>query len=115
MEVPGVGLSALQFTQSADFFSAMNKVAEGAYDKMRYAIAILCLPKGEKYDEQKMFERAELFEDLPMSVVWEVFFFIQHSLERSVVHTLNSFSRAAKGKWQRRKAAWLRGDGMAHS
>lgn len=113
MQVPGVGLSALQFTQSADFFSAMGKLADGSYDKMRYAIAILCLPKGEKYDEQKMFDRAEMFEDLPMSVVWEVFFFIQNSLEQSALRTLNSFSRAVRARQHPKKAGWLRGAGTA--
>ena len=115
MDVPGVDLSALRFTQSADFFSHMDKLADGAYDKMRYAIAILCLPKREKYDEQRMFDRAEKFEDLPMDVVWEVFFFINNSLTRSLMHTLNSFSAGLRVRQPQKKAGWLRGAGTVRS
>lgn len=38
--------------------------------------AIFLRPKGEKYDENEALKRIEIFKTLPMSVIWELFFFL---------------------------------------
>lgn len=72
--IPGVELTALEFTEVADLQLAADYPLENA-EKI---IAILCRPqrdgKIEAYNEQRCMKRAQSFESLPMSVVWEVFF-----------------------------------------
>ena len=49
------------------------------YLALPYQIAILCRPKGEEYDDKKTASRAKLFKKLPMSIVWNIaFFLIRH-------------------------------------
>lgn len=62
------------FTESADLLLAGMNLKENKLEYAANIVAILCRKEGEKYDERKMLERAEIFKELPMSVVWNVFF-----------------------------------------
>jgi len=44
-----------------------------------YILAILCKPHGEKYNDQKVSERATEFETLPMNLLWSICFFLTSS------------------------------------
>jgi len=96
-KLPGAFLGFAQFAQSSDMLVAATDLSTGSYDRMKEFIAILVYPEGDKYDEQKMLKMAESFEDLPMSVVWEVYFFIIRSLVRSGSRIL-SYSREVMEK-----------------
>lgn len=69
-------LETICFTESADLQLACTKTGKGNYKLMGNIISILCRPKGEKYNEQTAIERAKEFQNLPMSIVWEVFFYL---------------------------------------
>jgi len=77
--VPFCSESAEVFTESADLMIAAKKVANNQYDYVKNIVSILCRKKDEIYDENVMLARADLFENLPMSVVWRVFFYIMNA------------------------------------
>lgn len=113
--LPGVKLTAVQYAQSADLMARLVEMDRGGWALMANVISILCLPKGEKYDEQTSLKRADVFEDLPMSVVWEVYFFIYRSLTRlsvSILHSLMEAVEAEKGRKRQRRPVFRRGAGM---
>ena len=58
------------------------------YKVLPYQIAILCRPKGEEYDDQKVAERAELFKNLTMDIVWSVAFFLMRRKLKSLKDSL---------------------------
>ena len=72
---PFANVSALEFAEVADMEIHSRKLENGKYEAAANIVAILCRPIGEDYDEQKALERAETFFDLPMNIVWEVFFY----------------------------------------
>ena len=63
-----------------------------------YQIAMLCRQKGEDYNDQKVKERAEVFKELPMDVVWQIAFFLIRQKLKSLKHLLQSLEevRAVK-------------------
>jgi hypothetical protein len=72
---------------------------------MNYFTAIYLRPEGEMYDEQKVADRAKVFEKLTMDVYWEVFFCIHRLSFRHFSDTLESFIPA---KTQRSRLLALR-------
>lgn len=73
VDVPMVDVTALEFTESADMLSAVSSLQKDI-SKLATLVAILCRPQGEAYDEQTTIQRTKEFQDLPMDVVWSVFF-----------------------------------------
>ena len=63
-----------------------------------YQIAMLCRLKDEDYNDQKVKERAEVFKELPMDVVWQIAFFLIRQKLKSLKHLLQSLEevRAVK-------------------
>ena len=68
--------------------------ADNNYKALPYQIAILCRPKGEAYDDQKVSARAELFQELPMNIVWSIAFFLMRRRLKSLKATLQSLKAA---------------------
>ena len=69
----GEVVEAMQIQEMSQQFIDNNYLA------LPYQIAILCRLKGEEYDDQNTIERAKLFQKLPMSIVWNIaFFLIRH-------------------------------------
>ena len=65
--------------ETDDILKAAHDMDGGRLDVAANIVSILCRPKAEdgkveKYDEARSLERAQTFLDLPMSIVWEVFF-----------------------------------------
>ena len=67
---------------------------ENNFKVLPYQIAMLCRPKGEDYNDQKVKERAEVFKELPMDVVWQVAFFLIRQKQNSLKHLLQSLEEA---------------------
>lgn len=62
---------------SAEEWAESNDLRIASTNPMEYAhliLAILCRPKGEKYNERVARERAEKFKDLSCSIAFDVFF-----------------------------------------
>jgi len=74
-EIPGRWMDTVEFTESADLLMTSKKLEEGLTMVAPKLIAILCRPKGEKYDEATILARAEKFTALGMDIAWKVLFF----------------------------------------
>jgi hypothetical protein len=72
--MPGVNISALEFTETTDLVNAGNEIENGQFGFAANVISILCRKKNEAYNEQACKERAKEFQDLGMNIVLEVFF-----------------------------------------
>ena len=75
--------TAIEFAESSDLEIFSKELAGGKYARMANVISILCRPKVkgliQKYHEATSLKRAAQLKDLPMSIVWEVFFYaIKH-------------------------------------
>jgi hypothetical protein len=90
--VPMYDLKLIQFTESSDFLGLIGK--EG-YKFAPFILATLCLKKGEKWSEDLVLSRAKEFEELPMSTVWDVFFYLISSVHTLKKDSLISFHQAA--------------------
>ena len=66
--------TAIEFAESADLELFSKELEGGKFERAANIIAILCRPKGEPYNESICLMRAEYFAELPMNIVWEVFF-----------------------------------------
>ena len=67
---------------------------ENNFKVLPYQIAMLCRRKGEDYNDQIVKERAEVFKELPMDVVWQVAFFLIKQKQKSLKHLLQSLEEA---------------------
>lgn len=86
--------TAIEFAESSDLEIFANDLAGGKYSRMANIISIMCRPKVkgliEQYDEQVSLKRAKKFKELPMSIVWEVFFYVLKHTGLSNSYTLMS-------------------------
>lgn len=79
---PMANVEMIEFAECADLESRAQSLAGGKFEVAANIISILCRPKVERdgqmvierYDEDTCLKRAELFAELPMDIVWEVFF-----------------------------------------
>jgi len=73
---------AMTFAEEADIMSSLEGI-NGA-GGIAQLCAVMCREEGENYDEEKAIERAERFKNLPMTIVWEVFFYTIRQLNLSL-------------------------------
>lgn len=73
-ERPFSECEAIEFAESTDLRIKASKTEQGQYKYSAEMIAILCRPKGEKYDEDTCLARVDKILDLTMDNVFEVFF-----------------------------------------
>ena len=111
---PMAGEEAVTFIESADLELAARKIMAGRFDYAANVIAIICRPKGEKYDEGRAIERAKAFRKLPMSIYWRVFFWLMKLKEKLQEHILtSSMAEVSKLRSARKSQGSVNGDGMA--
>ena len=67
---------------------------ENNFKVLPYQIAMLCRRKGEDYNDQIVKERAEVFKELTMDVVWQVAFFLIKQKQKSLKRLLQSLEEA---------------------
>jgi hypothetical protein len=53
----------------------LKELQKGRFDVIADQMAILCRPEGEVYNPSKVNERAKIFQNLTMDIVWEFVFF----------------------------------------
>ena len=96
--------SALTFTEAADLEIYFSKMQKGKIEGMANIISILCRPEGEEYNEEKSLARAEGFMTLPMTVVWEVFFFLTECIE-AIEPYMETYSHHLEQKLRKQQSA----------
>ena len=67
---------------------------ENNFKVLPYQIAMLCRRKGEDYNDQIIKERAEVFKELTMDIVWQVAFFLIKQKQKSLKRLLQSLEEA---------------------
>jgi hypothetical protein len=73
---PMTGEKIMTFSEASDIEIALNEWAEKGIDAMAQICAVYLRKKGEVHSDELVIQRTETFKELPMSVVWEVFFCI---------------------------------------
>lgn len=99
-EKPMANTSALEFAEVADLEIVAKEMQGGKYEVAANIVAILCRPLGEAYDEAEALERAKEFVNLPMHIIWEVFFYTLRlstlSRQRALIYLLKDHLKAEK-------------------
>ena len=76
VEIPFAKETAVSFTESSDLRSAIKKFSDGGqFHFAANIVSILCRKKDEKYNKTLMRLRAGEFKDIPMNIVFSVFFY----------------------------------------
>ena len=70
--VPMYGVTTLELTEASDIDTVGRKNNHWEYTSL--IIAYLCRPDGESLDIEKVKERAEWFNNLPVSIAWSVYY-----------------------------------------
>ena len=70
-------MTVIEFMESAQFQAKMKEVSNGNVKSMIEVCAVLLKKKGEQYSSIVYNRNRQKFQDLPMSVVANVAFFLQ--------------------------------------
>jgi len=100
-EIPMAREKAITFAEASDIEVALRDMAEGAANRIPMLIAIYCRPDGEEYDESKVMARADKFQELPMDIVWAVFFYMYVRLSKLLKST-HRYSKSMERRIQQR-------------
>ena len=87
-ELPGLDMTAKSFVEAGNLLSEFAKSRRDGFRRLPYLVAAVVGVDGENYDEIKILRRAEAFRDLPMPIVWEVFFSLLALLRQHLSATL---------------------------
>lgn len=88
--------TALEFTEIADLQSYSNNLPGGMFETAPLMTAIMCRKKSdiiEPYIEEVSMSRAEMFKELNMDIVWQVFFCLARCtnlFDRHILHYMKA-------------------------
>lgn len=90
-EIPMYNSTFGQWTDSLDLTNLLAKQLQGGIiEVLPNLISVLCLRFGESYEEEKMLDRAKIFEEIPYDIAREVFFCITRVFRGSETYMLTS-------------------------
>lgn len=90
-------------TEAGDVLQLVGELKEKGVEMMNVFCAIYMKETPDEfYDEKKIAKRSELFEDLPMHVVWDVFFCMYYSLCSYAISTKISLEKVGKAEQLKR-------------
>jgi hypothetical protein len=102
------GQPAKNCTEAANLVARLQDMKESGLELLSYICALYLKPDpNAPYDEKEVVERAKVFQELPMSVAWEVFFCIYFSFFKSLLSTLAFLAKETRSEKVRRKASTL--------
>ena len=78
------------FAEAADIEIALHDIAEKGIDGLAQLCAVYLRKKGEAHSDELVLQRMEMFKELPMTAVWEVFFCIMRLMRLLGEDTLSS-------------------------
>lgn len=88
--------------ESNNLIQLISEMKHEGIDKMRYICAMYLNEKGKRgYDAEVIEKRANLFRELPMTIVWDVFFFIYSSLSSYMIATVIPSLKEERSKAKR--------------
>jgi YHS domain-containing protein len=98
-EIPMHKEPSKHVTEAGNVLQIVGDLKEKGIEKMNVFCAIyLKESKDEFYDEKSIARRADLFQDLPMNVVWDVFFCMYFSLCSYAINSRASLERPGASK-----------------
>jgi hypothetical protein len=101
---------AVDFIESSNILSVIADMKQEGIKHLPLFIACYCRPEGEAFNEKLVHERAKAFNQLPMSVAWEVFFCIQRHTILFTTNILRFTTRQARRLRMRlRVRGWIAG------
>lgn len=75
LDTPMAKEPIVSFTEASSIVTTWQKLSESGAEYASMIPAIYLRKKGEKYSEELVMKRKELFKDLTMDVVWSLFFY----------------------------------------
>ena len=93
-DIPLANEPVITYSEASDLFKGM-KISRDDVNRLALFMAIYCRKKGAEYDERKAIERQDLFMEVPMSIVWMVFFYTVRRLTDSLM-IIKLFGRLPK-------------------
>jgi hypothetical protein len=90
-DVPLAREPIITYSEASDIFRGM-KVSKEDVKRLALFMSIYCRKKGEKYNEQTALEREPIMMQVPMSIVWSVFFYTIQLLP-NYTHSIQLFGR----------------------
>ena len=84
-QLPFYGMEAISFTEMADLQLAVTDLQSGGLKAASMLVAVATRSAGKSYDEKEAIRLSKEFEQLPMSIFWQVFF----SFNQALVNCLN--------------------------
>jgi hypothetical protein len=90
------GQDAKRFVEASNLLALYSRMTKDGLKVARMFVAAVVREHGEgDFDEVRVARRAERFVDLPMAIVWEVFFCTSELLLRHMSDTLDYLQREA--------------------
>lgn len=78
---PFCNVTTLEFTEVSDIDKNSAKMEGRIFEFASLIIAILCRPKNEKLNIRKVEEQSKKFDDLPCTILWEVYYLLYSTHE----------------------------------
>jgi hypothetical protein len=95
-DVPMAGEDVVTFSEGADIELAIRSLAQEGLEKFPMFMAVYCRKEGEKYSEDVVMSREELFLKTPMDAVWSLFFYTEELTLTSTLTILQSLNRVSQ-------------------
>jgi hypothetical protein len=87
------GQRARRFTEASNLLKIYSQLGRDGIKVMgQFVAAVVNEKESEQWSEERVIARGEAFKDLPMDVVWEVFFCTSALLYKQLKTTLNSLT-----------------------
>jgi hypothetical protein len=84
------GQRARRFTEASNLLKVYSQLGrQGLTIMAQFVASVVNDNEGEEWSETRIIARGEAFKDLPMDIVWEVFFCISELLYKRLSDTLN--------------------------
>jgi hypothetical protein len=84
------GQRARRFTEASNLLKVYSQLGrQGLTIMAQFVASVVNEKEGEEWSETRIIARGEAFKDLPMDIVWEVFFCISGHLYRQLSDTIN--------------------------
>lgn len=96
LTVVGVDMGARSFIEAGNLLMTFGRMRKDGARWLPYMVAAVVRERGEQYDEAIVMQRAKEFGELPMTVVWEVFFSLRLLLLSRLTDTLDYLSDEAQ-------------------
>ena len=73
------------FTEASSIVTTWKKISESGAEYASLVPALYLRKKGEQYSQETTLERSELFKELPMNIIWSLFFYTLKSEMNSLL------------------------------